>query len=59
MKTLHTITIQATTAAAILGLHAGHSWIIQGVGLHPMAAGAIATALLVAPYITARRFSNV
>lgn len=55
MENLKTATIQAATIAAILGLDAGHSWLIEGHGLHPMAAGALAAVLLLGPYFYARR----
>ena len=59
MKHLNTLAIQAATIAAVLGLDMGHSYLIDGYGLHPMLAGAIATALLITPYLIIRRAQNV
>lgn len=50
MERLKTATVQAATIAAILGLDAGHSWLIEGHGLHPMAAGALAAVLFIFPH---------
>lgn len=53
MKYLPIIGIQIMTLAAIAAYDLGLRWIDSNTGFHPMAAGAIAILLMLAPYLMA------
>ena len=46
---------QAAAGAAVLTLELGLSWVTTGYGLHPIAAGALATVLILAPWMIPSR----
>jgi hypothetical protein len=56
MNNIRTAVIQIAAVAAVAYLHVGQLWITEGYGLHPIIAGAVAGALILAPYFLPRWF---
>lgn len=55
MKYYYTIMAQMCTGLALFAMLEGMAWIDKGYGLHPMLAGALATAALLTPHLVAKR----
>ncbi len=50
LNKMQTVAAQLAGVAIVLSLDLGHSYMTEGYGLHPMLAGAIALAFVIAPY---------
>ena len=56
MNRLTLITVQLAAFTALYVLTLGFEWIETGRGFHPVAAGALALALLIAPHLIPQRW---
>jgi hypothetical protein len=51
MRYLDIAITQVSTFGALVAVVAGHLYITEGYGLHPILAGAVATLLVAGPYL--------